>query len=63
MTVGCAVPNIVKIGPKTNVAVDVTVLHFVAVVTQDTAIYVSHELWHKKQMDDLRPNTAVPAGS
>jgi len=57
MTVRCAVPNIVKIGPKTNVAVDVTVLHFAAVVTQDTALYVSYELWHKKQMDDVRPNT------
>jgi hypothetical protein len=61
MTVRCAVTNIVKIGPKTNVAVDVTVSHFAAMVTADTALYVSHELWQKKQMADTRPNTAVPA--
>jgi hypothetical protein len=63
MIVGCAVPNIVKIGPKTNVAIDVTVLHFVAMVTEDTALYVCHELWQKKQMANTRRNTAVPACS
>jgi len=41
MIVGCAAPNIVKIGPKTNVAADVTVLHCAAIVTEDT-----HFVWH-----------------
>jgi len=63
MIVGCAVPNIVKIGPKTNVAVDVTVLHFAAMVNEDAALHVRHEFWHKKQIADARPITAVPAFS
>ena len=54
-------PNIVKIGPKTSVAVVVTVLHFAATVSEDTAPYVSHGFWQEKQMAGARPNTALPA--
>jgi hypothetical protein len=67
MIVGIAVPNIVKIGPKTNVAVVVRVLHFAAMVTKDILhlMWATNLGWCKTEYFStcMQLNAAPPDGS